>query len=244
MQMKEILAAFASCDMPLKYKEYGKKSYPYYSYTQYLDALDKYVGLSNVSIAYGPMQFVQIASGQEMFYISCTVTLVGSDGNTLSRTGYAGREVTFNDAGKDVNLANLPENVQKLAFKNACKAFGLLVPPRDGKQGQQKTNTDNTSKPSHDQKHLLFVTEGAFFICGDQKGKSIYKVKAHLVDGERMKSEISEIVFYPNRTAKYTNLMNQYISKSQSGPQKLRLEVTESGVRDGIQQYIFCGFLN
>lgn len=244
MQMKEILAAFANYKMPLDYLEYGKKKYPYYTYKKYYKALDEFVGLSNVTIEYGQMQYIQISSGQEMFYISCTVTIYDETGRTLSRTGYAGREVYLTDAGREVNLSNLPEDVQKLAFKNACKAFGLLVPPRNNTLQAPKDTADTSKRTSNEKLRLSFVTEGAFFVCGEQKGKSIYKVKAHLVDGERMKSEISEIVFYPNRTTKYTDLMNQYISKSQSGPQKLRLEVTESGVRDGIQQYIFCGFLN
>ena len=244
MQMKDILAAFAACKKPLSHKKYGSKNYPYYACNHYMTALEEYVGLSNVSIEYGQMQYIQIASGQEMFYISCTVTIYDETGSALSRTGYAGREVYLNNDEREVNLSNLPENVQKLAFKNACKAFGLLVPPRDEVSQAPNETTGAPKQTSNEKLRLSFVTEDAFFVCSNQKGKSIYKVKAHLVDGERMKSEISEIVFYPNRTTKYTDLINQYISRAQNSPQKLRLEVTESGIREGIQQYIFCGFIN
>lgn len=243
MQLNKILEAFTTCKKPLKHKEYGNKSYPYYAYEHYIHALDEFVGLANVSIDYGPMQYIQITSGQEMFYTSCTVTIYDDSNKSLSRTGYGGREVYFNDAGKEVNLQNLPENVQKLAFKNACKAFGLLIPPRNVETQNNISDKNPIPQNSKDRLRLSFITEGPFFIYGERKGKSIYKVKTHLIDGERMKTDVSEIVFYPNRTKDYTDFMNQYISKSQSAPQKLRLEVTESGARDGIQQYIFCRFL-
>ena len=244
MIMKDILQNFKTCKKSISKKEYGNKSYPYYRSSCYLEALEELVGLENVEITYTPMQFLTIQSGQELFYLSCTVTIRDENGKTLSRTGYGGREVSYNSQQREVNLSNLPESVQKVAFKNACKAFGLLIPSRQDNAASGKPSASSEKQSTdHTKQCLTFITSGSFFICAEQKGRSVYKVQAHLVCGDRMESKISEIVFYPNRTSKCVQDMNRYIAKAKSSPCELQIEATESGIRDDKKQYVFSAFV-
>lgn len=244
MIMKDILQNFKDCKKSISKKEYGNKSYPYYRSSCYLEALEEFVGLENVEITYTPMQFLTIQSGQELLYLSCTVTIRDETGKSLSRTGYGGREVSYNDMKREVNLSNLPENVQKVAFKNACKAFGLLIPPRHDNAASGKPSASSEKQSTDRTKQCLtFITCGSFFICAEQKERPVYKVQAHLVCGDQMESKISEIVFYPNRTSKCVQDMNRFISKAKNSSCELRIEATKSGIRDGKNQYVFSSFL-
>ena len=241
-----------------------EKSYPYIPYNVYKERMDSVFGCCGYHTEYSEPQYMQLQNGQEIFSCKCRITLIDENGKALLyKEGDGCREIMLESNGKCSNLKNLPYFAQQNAFKSACKEFSIFGydcvescddedyagDSRGGESGNNKAAAHGQSATSMEpaateQKVLEFYSEGSFFDVGSRDGKPILKLAVREKVDSQLRTELSELIFYPNCYKKEESKINRLQADVKVKSVFLRLCVKESGIRDGKRQYVFNSFVS
>ena len=244
--------------------KYLQDKYPYYKIRTYFEKINSVLGMEHYNVTY-PLatEVYKIRNEQEFLNVKCHLEIIDDDGNViLIREGFAGREITFNKNGKEVNLNNIYRSVSQLAFKAAwdhLNIFGKAYAedPEDysdcrGKeehaQYKEAAISSETSQTNTTGNHGTTVnstpvyrvnTAGKFLVDRkDSYGKPVYTVLGYCQDNKKCK-----VVFYPNQYKNYADRLNSYINLCNEGRAELQFKASSSGTKDGALQLIFKGFI-
>lgn len=247
--LREVLADLRQYRKPTSKTNDG---YGYFKTEEIVGAFDEIVGVSNYNVEYTDHKYTPISTGQELFSVKCIITILDDDGNAvLKRECYGGYVCKYAKSnGNDVNLQNSLDFVCSYAFKNAAKRFGIfglktktigddvapVIEKNVGNVGNDKSKTD---------KVMSFVTEGHFETEREKDGRPVYTISAHeIVSADKVKSELSNIIFYPNQYKNCAETFNKCIARCSSDkPARLKIKIGCLPARDGVSQYVFKGFV-
>ena len=226
----------------------------YFTAEELISAFDEIVGVCNYNVAYTDYSYRQISTGQEVFSVKCSISIISDDGEELlKRECYGGYECKYsNTTGKDVNIQNSSNTVCSYAFKNCASRFGVYgLKVSTAKESAQDTVSEEKPKASAEKNTasnsvMNFCTDGAFAKVGATDGRPVYKLAAHEIVGTKLKEQTSYIVFYPNqysKTAESAKILNAYISRCEKGQTKIRILTKPlKPEKDGSLAYLFLGF--
>ena len=232
-----------------KSKDMGNgKSYGYYAIDEYIQRLDDVIGTDHYEVETDDFQKVTVSSGQEMFVVRCRITIIDDEGRRIvSKTAYGGSEIQYAKQGGRTDMGNLPGNACKDAFKAAAELFGILG--YHGYKEAENRPVSSESKPAPEQKEpkkdvpMNLRSEGKFFEAGVRDGRTIWKLGAReRVNAKQMRSEVYEIIYYPNQYGKDAEKFNAFFARVDRKATDFKAIVQACGTKDGKAQYIFKGF--
>ena len=219
----------------------------YFKSEEYFDLFDRVIGPVNYSVEYSDFKYTptQIGTAQELFSVKCCIVILDDDGlPILAKEGYGGYVCRYNNKdNKDVNLQNAPDFVCSYAFKTAAKKFGAFGFVKGSEEGDSKPAANGTparNTNNRQRNDVLFRTEGALFVEKEDEKGTVYKVNAHVVEGNVAERAVSQIIFYPDKYRKYASIMNILLTEcSDDCSKRIRINTTLVGERNGVKQYVF-----
>lgn len=219
--------------------------YPYHTIDQYEKRLNNVVGRSNWQAEYQTEPTTQLSTGQVLFEKKCVLKIFDQEGCVaLYSEGFGGEEVKWsNKDQRYIFLSNAPGYAKIAAFKDALRSlnmFGIHL-SEDRKEQQKPASSKKEKKPEIS---MVFLTEGpmAAATIEERTNKPVYKLAAHEVVGNLCRENTCDIIFYPNQYGKDAQKINNLCAATETGQKKISIKVSESGVRNNVQQYVFKGF--
>lgn len=274
--MRNVIINGKSLDKCLKeLQEYKKpddyltdKKFPYYKIESYYKRINAIFSLANYNVTYPFVTGIgTISSEQQFLTVKCHLEIMNDNGEVvLVREGLASKEITYNDAGREVNLKNLYRSTSQLAFKAAWEHLNIFgktyddadlelsegaPKPADTKEtshtssnkkaesspnNAQNTSMGQTEKTSDSNPMFEVFTISPVQIEKEQRGKPVYYLLGELKDKQKVK-----VIFYPNQYGKNEQAMNNLIEKSKNHNFNYRFKGSTSGERDGFLQIVFKG---
>ena len=240
-----------------KQKDAGNgKSYGYFPIDEYFQRLDEVIGTDHYLVETDDFQKIRMESGQEMMIVRCKISILDDQGRVIvTKSAYGGTEIQYAKAtGRDSGIGNAPGNACKDAFKAAAELFGILgyhgYRTSEGAEKPHRERVSDTPAPVKGEENpekkdapVNFVSEGAFFEAGERNGRTIWKLAAHeRVSDQKLKSSVSEVIFYPNQYGKDAEKFNTFFSMVARQATPFKATVQACGLREGKSQYIFKGF--
>lgn len=235
--------------------------YPYYKIESYYERINSIFSMANYNVTYPVITGIDtISSGQQFLTVKCHLEILNDDGMVvLIREGLSSKEITHNDAGKEVNLKNLYRSTSQLAFKAAWDHLNIFDSygehnesngnksnsasnkdferkPISSTQNTSPSNTTRNSTSNTDNISYEVFTLSPVQIEREERGKSVYFVLGELKDKTKVK-----VIFYPNQYGKNENAMLSLIEKCENRSVTYRFKGSSTGTREGLLQIVFKG---
>lgn len=208
-------------------------SYCYYKVEEYVELLDQCFGVDGYLTHYNEANVNCLPTGQCILLVKATVDIFDVDGKVVYRMeGYGTYEVALSkDTGNFINLSTAGTNANVNALKAACinnGAFGSRSESADDRKGRGKTEgfqksnaaQQRISNYSASKDTLLamkfFVKREMAVVRKDMEGRPTYRMIGYEVEGGRMRSDASEILFYPNQYRKDVAKLNEMVAWASS----------------------------
>lgn len=220
----------------------GGKEYGYFTINEYFQRLDETIGTDHYEVENDDFQRVQIGNGQEVFVARCRISILDDEGEVIiSKTAYGGTEIMYANEGGRADIGNAPSNACKDAFKHAAELLGILGYHSFKEQAEPKSREVKDEKKQ--ERLMELVSEGQFFEAGERDGRKVFKLCAReKVSAKQVKTEVFEIIFYPNQYKSDADKFNRFYATVDKKATTFTIKALSCGTRDGRPQFIFKGF--